>query len=107
MGVETAVIIASAAAAASAAGSAYSGYQQKRSGDRQASAAKRQLEEAKKTAQQEEQARNKANQKQADTEGLLEANTDDGIGSTTLTGTRGDPFNPNSIIGGGSKLLGD
>lgn len=105
MGIETAVIIASAAAAA--AGSAYSGYQQKRSGDRQASAAKKQLEEAKKTAQQEEQARNKANQKQVDTEGLLETNTNDGLGSTTLTGSSGDPFNPNSIIGGGSKLLGD
>lgn len=103
MALTTSAIIGAATAAATAA----SAYSSKRSGDRQASASKKQLEQVKLTAQQEDQARNKANQKQVDVEGLLGDNTSDGLGSTTLTGNLGDPFNPSSVIGGNNKLLGD
>lgn len=107
MGLETATILALTAAAASAAGSVYSGVQQKKAGDKQASAAKKQLEEAKRTAQEEEQARNKANQKEINPDSLLDDNSTGSLGSTTLTGSRGDPFNPSGLMGSGNKLLGD
>lgn len=53
----------------------YNGYQQKRAADRQYALAQQQYQLAQQQAIEEEQARNKANQKEADVEGLLEKNT--------------------------------
>ena len=97
-----------AAAAAIAIGAAlgtYEMYENKRAGDRQEALAKEQTENAKRVAQDEEQAREKANQKTPDISGLLESNTDYGLGSTNLTGAVGAALDPNRL-GKGNQLLG-
>lgn len=98
----TAAIIA---AVASAAGSAANAYSTKRSGDRQEAAAREQLAASERMQREEDQARNKANQKQADIMGMLENNTIEGLGNTTLTGSAGAPIDPNKL-GKGNSLLG-
>lgn len=75
----------------------YQGYVQKRANDRQYKLAQQQYEMAKKQAQEEEQARNKANQKEVDIEGLLNDNTAVNLGETNLTGARGLKRNLNPL----------
>jgi hypothetical protein len=99
---EAAAIVAAAAAAA---GSAANAYSTKRSGDRQERAAREQLANAERLNREEDQARNKANRKQADIMGTLESNKVEGLGNTSLTGAMGAPVDPNSL-GKGSSLLG-
>lgn len=86
--------------------SGMSAYEQKRAGDRQTSAAKEQLAQQQVLAQEEDQARNKANRKQVDLDGLLADSTiDNGLGSTLLTKGNAAPLNPGAL-GTGSSLLG-
>lgn len=62
---------------------------------------------AKKTAQQQDEADNRANQKQANTQSLLEAAVNGnkgGAASTLLTGSTG--IDPNSLTLGKNSLLG-
>ena len=80
-------------------------YEDKRDQDRQERLAREQAEAAKKAAQDEEQARRKAEQRGPDVSNLLEANTMEGLGSTSLTGARGSSVDP-SRLGRGSNLLG-
>lgn len=80
-------------------------YEDKRDQDRQERIAREQAEAAKKAAQDEEQARRKAEQRGPDVSNLLEANTMEGLGSTSLTGVRGSAVDP-SRLGRGSTLLG-
>lgn len=67
--------------------------------------AKKQLELQRQQQEQEDQARNKANQRQPDIDGLLQGNTSQGLGSTSLTGTAGAPIDPTKL-GKGNQLLG-
>ena len=67
--------------------------------------AKQQLELQRQQQEQEDQARNKANQRQPDIDGLLQGNTSQGLGSTSLTGTAGAPIDPTKL-GKGNQLLG-
>lgn len=67
----------------------YQGYQQKRANDRQLRLAQQQFELAKRQAAEEEQARNKADQKEVDVEGLLSESTATGLPATQLTGAKG------------------
>lgn len=80
-------------------------YEDKRDRDRQERLAREQADAAKKAAQDEEQARKKAERRGPDVSNLLEANTMDGLGSTSLTGARGSAVDP-SRLGRGSTLLG-
>lgn len=103
MGMTAAVIAGTLVGAVT---SGFNAYEQKRAGDRQASAAKEQLAQQQALAQEEDQARNKANRKQADLDGLLADNTiDNGLGSTLLTNGNAAPLNPGAL-GTGSSLLG-
>lgn len=102
MEMATAAVI-SAIAGAGAAG--VNAYQTNKAGKRQEAAAQRQMEQAERLSQQEEQDRNKVNRKEADISKLLEANTIEGLGNTTLTGSAGAPIDPNKL-GKGSSLLG-
>ena len=85
----------------------YYAYQQKRANDRQLAVAKQQAEIARRTALEEEQARNKANQKEVDVEGLLSENSNGplDIGETNLTGPQGaqkrNRLNRNAALLGG------
>ena len=83
----------------------YDSYQEKRANDRAENLAKDQLEAEKRAQQNEDQARNKANQKQADLAALLEGNTTGGLGNTSLSGAQGAPVDPNRL-GKGNTLLG-
>ena len=83
----------------------YDSYQEKRANDRAENLAKDQLEAEKRAQQNEDQARNKANQKQADLAALLEGNTTGGLGTTSLSGAQGAPVDPNRL-GKGNTLLG-
>ena len=83
----------------------YDSYQEKRAHDRAENLAKDQLEAEKRAQQNEDQARNKANQKQADLAALLEGNTTSGLGNTSLSGAQGAPVDPNRL-GKGNTLLG-
>ncbi len=87
----------------------FQGFLQKRQNDRQYKLAKQQFALAQQTAQEEEQARNKANQKQVDIEGLLEQNTSTDTG-TILSGNKGadrvkNPLNKKNDLLGGSNGL--
>ena len=86
----------------------FQGFLQKRQNDRQYKLAKQQFALAQQTAQEEEQARNKANQKQVDIEGLLEQNTSTDTG-TILSGNSADrvknPLNKKNDLLGGSNGL--
>ena len=97
----TAAVAAVSAAVAASAG-AYESY---KSGKRQERAAERQLAQAERLNREEDQARNKANQKEADIGDLLASNTVEGLGSTTLTGSTGAAIDPNKL-GKGNNLLG-
>jgi hypothetical protein len=84
----------------------YNAYQQKRANDRQLEVAKQQAEIARRSALEEEQARNKANQKEVDVEGLLSDNTTAvDLGETNLTGPQGarkrNVLNKNAALLGG------
>lgn len=52
-----------------------------------------------------DQAQRKQNQNQADVSGLLGANTNGGLGSTSLTGATGAQVDPNRLSAG-NRLLG-
>lgn len=101
-GAITAAVVGGVAGVATA---AFSAYQQKRAGDRQADAMRQQAANQRKLALEQDQAENRANQRQVNPESLLNDQTTEGLGSTTLTGAGGSPINPNAL-GGGSKLLG-
>lgn len=75
------------------------------SSKKQEELARQQLELQRQQQQQEEQARNKANQRQPDVDSLLQSNTSQGLGSTSLTGTAGAPIDPTKL-GKGNQLLG-
>ena len=102
MEMATAAVI-SAITAAGAAGA--SAYEANRSGKRQERAAKEQMAQAERLNREEDQARNKANQKEADIGSILENNKIEGLGNTTLTGSMGAAIDPNKL-GKGNNLLG-
>lgn len=104
-GITTATAVAYGVAAAGAAAAAYSGYEQHKSGKRQEAAAKEQLAQAERLNREEDQARNKANRKEADIGSILENNKIEGLGGTTLTGSMGAAIDPNKL-GKGNNLLG-
>lgn len=85
------------------------GYYQNKSMKQQAKAAQQQYDLAVKQAKEEEQARNKADQKEVDVEGLLSDYTNADLGQTNLTGARGlervkNPLNKKTaVLGGGKK----
>lgn len=84
----------------------YQGYVQKKANDRQYKLAQQQFEMAKKQAQEEEQARNKADQKEVDVEGLLSDYSNANLSETQLTGARGlerknNPLNKKNLLLGG------
>lgn len=81
------------------------GYEQKRQQDREERLAREQAEAAKRAQQNEEQARKKAEQNGPDISGILEANTQQGLGSTSLTGAQGAAVDP-TRLGKGNTLLG-
>ena len=81
------------------------GYEQKRQQDREERLAREQAEAAKRAQQNEEQARKKAEQNGPDISGILDANTNEGLGSTSLTGAQGAAVDPNRL-GKGNSLLG-
>lgn len=94
-----------AVAAAVVASTAVSAYMSHQSDKRQERAAERQLEQAERLNREEEQARNKANRKEADIGAALENNKIEGLGGTTLTGSMGAAIDPNKL-GKGNNLLG-
>ena len=98
----TAAYVVAASVAASAGASAYTSHQ---SGKRQEAAAQRQMEQAERLSREEDQARNKANRKEADLGAALESNKIEGLGNTTLTGSMGAAIDPNKL-GKGNNLLG-
>ena len=102
MEMATAAVI-SAITAAGAAGA--NAYEQRKSGKRQEAAAERQMAQAERLNREEEQARNKANRKEADIGAALENNKIEGLGNTTLTGSMGAAIDPNKL-GKGNNLLG-
>lgn len=102
MEMATAAVISAVAAAGAAGASAYESH---RSGKRQEAAAKRQMEQAERLNREEDQARNKANRKEADIGSILENNKIEGLGGTTLTGSIGAAIDPNKL-GKGNNLLG-
>lgn len=103
MGIEAA---AWATVAALAAGTAASVYNEDRARKRQHQAADKQEAAAKKQLAAESEAQNKANARNADIEGLLEAGDNSGAlvgGTTNLTGAGGAAVDKN-LLGKGSKL---
>lgn len=101
-----AVAAAWAAVAAMAAGTAASIYNEDRSRKRQHQAADKQEAAAKKQLAAESEAQNRANARNADIEGLLEASDNSGAlggGTTNLTGAGGAAVDKN-LLGKGSKL---
>lgn len=101
----TALLIAGAMGAAMG---IFQGYQTNKAAKMQQKSAQQQLELAKKQALEEEQARNKADQKEVDIEGLLSEYSSANVG-TNLTGARGLERNTNplskksALLGGGYK----
>lgn len=83
----------------------YDSYEQKRQQDREERLAREQAEAARRAQQDEEQARKKAEKNGPDLSGILEANTQKGLGSTSLTGAQGAAVDPNRL-GKGNTLLG-
>ena len=102
MGIEAA---AWAAVAAMAAGTAASVYNEDRARKRQHQAADKQEAAAEKQLAAESEAQNKANGRNADIEGLLEAADNSGAlgGGTNLTGAGGAAVDKD-LLGKGSKL---
>lgn len=103
MGLEAA---AWAAVAAVAAGTAASVYNEDRARKRQHQAADKQEAAAKKQLAAESEAQNRANARNADIEGLLEAGDNSGAlggGTTNLTGAGGASVDKN-LLGKGSTL---
>lgn len=101
-----AVAAAWAAVAAMAAGTAASIYNEDRSRKRQHQAADKQEAAAKKQLAAESEAQNRANARNADIEGLLEAGDNSGAlggGTTNLTGAGGASVDKN-LLGKGSTL---
>lgn len=96
-----AAVTSAVAAVAGAAVSAYNGNRQNKQAKAAAREQKRQSDLA---LAQQEQDFNRANRQQANIEGLLDANTQQGTG-TTLTGMGGAKIDPLKL-GGGSGLLG-
>lgn len=83
----------------------YDSYEQKRQQDREERLAREQAEAARRAQQDEEQARKKAEKNGPDLSGILEANSQQGLGSTSLTGAQGAAVDPNRL-GKGNTLLG-
>lgn len=83
----------------------YDSYEQKRQQDREERLAREQAEAARRAQQDEEQARKKAEKNGPDLSGILEANTQQGLGSTSLTGAQGAAVDTNRL-GKGNTLLG-
>ena len=104
-GVTTATAVAYGVAAASAADAGFQAYESRKSGKRQEAAAERQMAQAERLNREEDQARNKANRKEADIGAALENNKIEGLGNTTLTGSMGAAIDPNKL-GKGNNLLG-
>ena len=101
-----AVAAAWAAVAAMAAGTAASIYNEDRARKRQHQAADKQEAAAKKQLAAESEAQNRANARNADIEGLLEAGDNSGAlggGTTNLTGAGGASVDKN-LLGKGSTL---
>lgn len=101
-----AVAAAWAAVAAMAAGTAASIYNEDRARKRQHQASDKQEAAAKKQLAAESEAQNRANARNADIEGLLEAGDNSGAlggGTTNLTGAGGASVDKN-LLGKGSKL---
>lgn len=101
-----AVAAAWAAVAAMAAGTAASIYNEDRARKRQHQAADKQEAAAKKQLAAESEAQNRANARNADIEGLLEAGDNSGAlggGTTNLTGAGGASVDKN-LLGKGSRL---
>lgn len=105
-GVTTATAVAYGVAAASAAAAGFQAYESRQSGKRQERAAKEQMAQAERLNREEDQARNKANRKEADIGAALENNKIEGLGNTTLTGSMGAAIDPNKL-GKGNNLLGE
>lgn len=94
------------AVAAMAAGTAASIYNEDRSRKRQHQAADKQEKAAKRQLAAESEAQNRANARNADIEGLLDAGDNSGAlggGTTNLTGAGGASVDKN-LLGKGSKL---
>lgn len=83
----------------------YKDYTDNRASKRQEALAREQLEAQKRAQQDEEQARRKAENREPDISGLLEANTTSGLGSTSLTGASGASVDQRRL-GSGNTLLG-
>ena len=101
-----AVAAAWTAVAAMAAGTAASIYNEDRARKRQHQAADKQEAAAKRQLAAESEAQNRANARNADIEGLLEAGDNSGAlggGTTNLTGAGGAAVD-NNLLGKGSKL---
>lgn len=82
----------------------YDSYEQKRQQDREERLAREQAEAARRAQQDEEQARKKAEKNGPDISGILEANTSQGLGSTSLTGAQGAAVDPNRLSRGNTLL---
>lgn len=101
MGLAAAAWVAVAALAASTASSAYSSAKERKA---QRENARKQEAVAKKQLAAEDEAQNRANRKQADIEGLLDAGDTSGAmgNSATLTGAGGAPVNKDLLGKGGT-----
>lgn len=98
------VITAMAVSAAAMAGSTiYSAHKQAKA-TKQASKLQKQASDD--ALRQQTQDMNQANQREADTESLLEANTGSDVQGTMLTGANGIQFLDDLILGRGSSMLG-
>ena len=102
-------MVVSAVVAAASIGTSYiQGKRQERAQKKQLAAQEAAARRAEKqAAQQQEQAQqdyNKANQKKVDTAGIMGRSSNDGGGSTLLTGNQG--IDPEKLKLGGNTLLG-
>ena len=98
------VAAAVTSAVAAVVGTTVNAYQQDKANKQQKSAAKEQKRQSDLALAQQEQDFNRANRQQANIEGLLDANTSAGTG-TSLTGVGGSKVDPMKL-GSGSGLLG-
>lgn len=98
------VAAAVTSAVAAVVGTTVNAYQQNKANKQQKAAAREQKRQSDLAMVQQEQDFNRANRQQASIEGLLDANTSTGTG-TTLTGMGGSKIDPLKL-GGGSGLLG-
>ena len=98
------VAAAVTSAVAAVVGTTVNAYQQNKANKQQKRAAAEQKRQSDLALAQQEQEFNRANRQQANIEGLLDANTSTGAG-TSLTGMGGSKVDPLKL-GGGSGLLG-